>query len=81
MKSKSNGVYDQEIRTLTKKFLLLPSQRGGLEEFQREERTLIAAIERRVSDPCWMDYLSYPSRYQLNDCVVLSEGWDVSIDE
>jgi hypothetical protein len=76
-----NDVDNEEIKVLIRKLLSLPSQHKSLAEFQKEEDILISSIESIVSDPYWMDYLSYPSRYQLDDCVAIDESGDISIDE
>lgn len=69
------------IKSLMQELLLLPG--NGLSEaaFSQKEEQLVAALNKAIADPNWSDYLFYPSKDGLPDCMLESEQGGFEVNE
>ena len=61
--------------------LLLPSKGLSEESFSKQEEELVNTLNKMIIDPNWTDYLFYPSKNGLSDCMFESSKGVFEIDE
>ncbi len=71
----------EQAKTLMRNLLLLPLEVKNSKEFDDIEQDLSSKLNSILLDPYWSDYLFYPSKYGLEDCLVETEGDALIIDE
>ena len=71
----------ETLKSKIRELLLLPGK--GLQEgdFTKYEEELAHKLDKMILDPNWSDYLFYPSKNNLPDCIFKNENGSFEIDE
>lgn len=76
-----NGESRAKIKSMVIDLLLLPSKGLSEASFSKQEEDLVNALNKLIIDPNWTDYLFYPSKNGLSDCMFESSTGVFEIDE
>ncbi len=79
--SKLNDEVRANLKSKMRELLLLPSRGLQETEFTKSEEKLVATLDKIIIDPNWTDYLFYPSKNGLPDCMFENEKGVFEVDD